>query len=127
MARVKTQSTDIERLARRHLTANGVHYRLNVRALPGTPDIYIGRLKLAIFTHGCFWHGHACARGRLPHRGRAFWQTKIQVNRERDARVKLAMRECGIGYIEWWGCEARLFEQKAEDIGRLYAAASSTK
>ena len=32
----------------------------------GKPDIAYGRRKLAIFVHGCFWHGHDCPRGARP-------------------------------------------------------------
>ena len=35
--------------------------------LPGKPDIVMAGRRLAMFVHGCFWHGHDCARGaRVP-------------------------------------------------------------
>ena len=41
---------------------------------------------LAIFVHGCFWHGHDCARGaRMPKTNAAYWRDKIARNRARDA------------------------------------------
>ena len=42
--------------------------------------------KLAIFVHGCFWHGHDCARGaRVPKQNRDYWEAKVGRNRARDA------------------------------------------
>ena len=36
--------------------------------------------------HGCFWHGHDCARGaRMPKDNAEYWQAKIARNRARDA------------------------------------------
>ena len=31
-------------------------YLLNVKSLPGTPDIVLPDKRLAIFINGCFWH-----------------------------------------------------------------------
>jgi DNA mismatch endonuclease (patch repair protein) len=42
--------------------------------------------KLAVFVHGCFWHGHDCARGsRVPKDNRDYWIGKVERNRARDA------------------------------------------
>ncbi len=36
--------------------------------------------------HGCFWHGHDCARGNRPPKDNAdYWRGKIARNRARDA------------------------------------------
>ena len=41
--------------------------------------------RLAIFVHGCFWHGHDCARGaRVPKANRDYWVGKVARNRARD-------------------------------------------
>ena len=58
MAAVHSENTQIEILVRRYLWSNGIRYRLHPAHLPGKPDIVIPRYKLAIFVHGCFWHGH---------------------------------------------------------------------
>jgi len=58
MSRIRGKDTKPERVVRRVLTDLGYRYRLNVRRLPGAPDIaFIGRRK-AIWIHGCFWHQH---------------------------------------------------------------------
>src|SRR6185503_18520252 len=60
-------------------------YRLNVRSLPGSPDIVYGRVRLAVFVHGCFWHGCAsCANYRPPKKNARFWREKLAENQLRD-------------------------------------------
>ena len=78
---------------RRLLWAVAPGYRLNRDDIPGKPDIaYIARKK-AIFVHGCFWHGHDCARGaRAPKANAAYWEAKIARNRARDRLDHLAGR-----------------------------------
>ena len=68
-------------------------YRLHRADLPGKPDIVYGRRKLAIFVHGCFWHGHDCAarRARAASDNAEYWQAKIARNRARDARTLEAL------------------------------------
>ena len=71
---------------RKLLRAIAPGYRLHRADLPGKPDIVYGRRKLAIFVHGCFWHGHDCARGaRVPRDNADYWRAKIARNRARDA------------------------------------------
>jgi len=78
MAAVHSKNTSIELLVRRYLWSNGIRYRLHPANLPGKPDIVISRYKLAIFIHGCFWHGHEnCSLGRLPKSRIEYWEKKL--------------------------------------------------
>ena len=87
MARVKGRDTSPELKVRKLLTAMGARYRLHRKDLPGAPDIVLPRRKLAIFVHGCFWHGHDCARGaRVPKQNRDYWESKIGRNRARELK-----------------------------------------
>lgn len=82
MRRVKGRDTAPELKVRKALTALGVRYRLNRKDLPGSPDIVMAGRRLAIFVHGCFWHGHDCARGsRVPKANRDYWLAKVARNR----------------------------------------------
>ena len=63
MRAVKSRDTGPELAVRKLLREIAPGYRLHRADLPGKPDIVYGRRKLAIFVHGCFWHGHDCARG----------------------------------------------------------------
>ena len=86
----------------------GARYRLNRGDLPGKPDIVLARRRLAIFVHGCFWHGHDCARGaRLPKANRAYWQAKMAANRGRDEAACSALAALGWRVEIVWECEIR--------------------
>lgn len=107
MQAVKTAGTGPEIAVRRALRALGYGYRLNAADLPGRPDVvFRGRSKV-IFVHGCYWHGHGCAKGRLPKSHLDYWQPKIRANRERDARNVMELRRNGWSVLTIWQCEIR--------------------
>jgi DNA mismatch endonuclease (patch repair protein) len=108
MRRVKAKGTAPELKVRRLLTGLGARYRLHRKDLPGSPDIVLPGRRLAIFVHGCFWHGHDCARGaRVPKANRDYWIAKVQRNRDRDARSLTALAELGWRVDTVWECEMR--------------------
>ena len=124
MAAVKSKNTQPELLTRRYLREMNVHYRIHVRTLPGSPDIYIARLKLAIFVNGCFWHGHHCSRAKLPSTRKDFWGKKISLNKARDERVKHELENRNIAVLDLWTCESSMFQNYCFEIAKLYAARS---
>ncbi len=107
MKAVGAKNTGAEIAVKRFLHAKGLRYRLHRRDLPGCPDIVFPRLKKAIFVHGCFWHGHACNKGRLPKTKLDYWRPKIEANKERDARVMAALADLGWIVETVWQCELR--------------------
>lgn len=107
MSAVRTKNTGPELAVRRLLHAAGYRYRLHRIDLPGKPDIvFPGRRKI-IFVHGCFWHGHRCAKGQLPKSRRGYWGKKIIDNRKRDAANSRRLRQLGWGTIVVWQCELK--------------------
>jgi DNA mismatch endonuclease, patch repair protein len=76
--------------------------------LSGNPDIaYLGR-KRAIFVHGCFWHGHDCARGARALKANAgYWSAKIARNRARDEATARRLAEAGWSALTVWECELK--------------------
>jgi DNA mismatch endonuclease (patch repair protein) len=108
MRKVKGRNTGPELCVRKALWALGARYRLHRKDLPGSPDIVLPGRKLALFVHGCFWHGHDCAHGRVTARRNAhYWTAKIAANRERDERKRVALAALG-WYVEVvWECECR--------------------
>lgn len=108
MRAVKGRDTGPERRVRRLAFAVAPGYRLNRADLPGKPDLaYVSR-KRAIFVHGCFWHGHDCARGdRAPKANAAYWAAKIARNRARDERTRARLRQAGWRALIVWECELR--------------------
>ncbi|MDH6268461.1 DNA mismatch endonuclease (patch repair protein) [Rhizobium sp. SG_E_25_P2] len=123
MRKVKSKHTAPELKLRKLLTSLGYRYRLHRADLPGKPDlVFPGRRKL-IFVHGCFWHGHDCARGaRAPKTNVDYWSQKIARNRARDAAHQEALAAAGWWALTVWECEmkddAALAERLCGFLGR---------
>lgn len=108
MSRVKGRDTRPEMRLRRALHAAGLRYRLQVKELPGRPDIVFRGAKLAIFVHGCFWHRHpGCQHTRTPKSRSDFWERKFEENVERDARQASELEAAGWTVMTLWECETR--------------------
>ena len=108
MRRVKGRNTTPEMTVRRALTRLGARYRLHRKDLPGNPDIVMPGRKLALFVHGCFWHGHDCARGsRVPKQNRDYWVAKVGRNVARDARSAEALAALGWRVETIWECDLK--------------------
>src|SRR5690606_41833469 len=76
--------------------------------MPGRPGIVLPGRRAAIFVHGCFWHGHDCARGaRQPKANANYWIAKIERNRARDCAVQARLVEAGWRPITVWECELK--------------------
>jgi len=72
------------------------------KRIPGNPDFYFQRIRLAIFVNGCFWHGCSrCARNTPRHR-RYFWIKKIIKNKQRDRNVSRLLLRNGYHYHHIW-------------------------
>ena len=108
MRAVKGRDTTPELAIRRLLRSIAPGYRLHRPDVPGKPDIvFLGRRK-AIFVHGCFWHGHDCARGaRMPKTNAEYWSAKIARNRARDAGNRERLEQAGWRSLVIWECEMR--------------------
>jgi DNA mismatch endonuclease, patch repair protein len=123
MARVKSKDTSPEKAVRRVLTRLGARYRLHRKDLPGNPDIVMPGRKLAIFVHGCFWHGHDCARGaRVPKANRDYWLAKVARNKARDEKAALTLRADGWIVETVWECELKHEDRLAERLSDRLAA-----
>jgi len=95
MAGIRGRDTKPEVALRSGLHRLGLRFSLRSK-LPGRPDIVLPRFRVAVFFHGCFWHGHeGCPLFRLPGTRTDFWRAKIEGNRARDARVLGALAEAG--------------------------------
>jgi DNA mismatch endonuclease, patch repair protein len=122
MRRVKGRDTSPEMKVRKALTRLGARYRLHRKDLPGNPDIVLPGRRLALFVHGCFWHGHDCARGaRVPKQNRDYWTAKVARNVARDARSHAALTEAGWGVETIWECELKDDAALTERLQQLLA------
>jgi DNA mismatch endonuclease (patch repair protein) len=107
MRAVGSAGTSAELAIRGEVRRMGFRMRYNAPYLPGKPDIAIHSLKVAIFVHGCFWHGHGCKRGaRVPRTNTGYWTTKIARNRARDRRNAAALRQAGWVVLTIWECDS---------------------
>jgi DNA mismatch endonuclease, patch repair protein len=108
MARVGSKNTAPEIIVRRALRGLGMRFRSHPKALPGKPDIVMPSLKLALFIHGCFWHGHAkCKRAVRPVTNTDFWNKKLDSNIRRDKFVRKRLRNlCWLTKVIW-ECQTR--------------------
>ena len=108
MQSIKSKDTKPELLVRKFLFSRGFRYRLNVKTLPGSPDIVLKKYRTAIFINGCFWHGHkGCKYFVLPKTNTQFWQNKIQKNQERDLDRRIKLRDLGWHTITLWECQLK--------------------
>jgi len=108
MSRVKNKDTKPEVYLRKLLWHEGFRYRINYKDLPGRPDIYIPKYKVAIFVNGCFWHMHeGCKLSSIPKTNYDFWKAKLEGNAERDKKNYKELDDMGIKVIIVWGCEIK--------------------
>ena len=118
MSRIPGKGTKPELKVRQWLWRHGYRYRLNVKSVPGKPDIVMRRYRTAIFVNGCFWHGHlvqlpvdgcqlivnsSCCK--IPQTNREFWVNKIKRNQERDQQNYQVLNDNGWQVIVVWECQ----------------------
>ena len=108
MSAVKSKDTRPELTLRHALWAKGYRYRVNVKTMPGKPDIVFSRAKVAVFCDGDFWHGNNWViRGygsleKELSRYSSFWRNKILGNIERDNRNNVQLENAGWTVVRLW-------------------------
>jgi len=113
MSRIRAKDTKPEMMVRRYLHSRGFRYRLNVRRLPGTPDIVLRKYRTVIFIHGCFWHGHeGCSLYVAPKSNTQYWTEKIARNAERDTIARARLHQLGWHTIVLWECQLKPRERE---------------
>ncbi|GAW41335.1 Very short patch repair protein [Brevundimonas sp. SH203] len=128
MRRVKGRDTSPELAVRKVLRAAGIGYRLGGGGLPGRPDVVMKGRRVALFVHGCFWHGHDCPRGaRRPKSNADYWIAKIARNRARDAAAVQALLADGWRVVVVWECEMRRPDFAASLVAEVTGQAASER
>ncbi|WP_408022532.1 very short patch repair endonuclease [Streptacidiphilus albus] len=104
MSRQASRDTEQELAVRRRLHRAGLRYRVNT-PVPGIPrrtiDIAFGRLKIAVFLDGCFWHGcpqHATS----PKANAEWWRSKLDRNMARDRETSEHLIGVGWTVLRFW-------------------------
>lgn len=108
MKRQAKRDTKPEILLRRALTRQGLRYRIDLGPVAGVrskADVVFPRAKIAVFVHGCFWHG--CAEHHRPTKSNTkWWAEKIAANRKRDAESSAALESAGWQVVRVWEHES---------------------
>ena len=101
MSRIRGRDTKPERALRSALRRSGVMFRSQRRIGGVTVDVAIPDMRLALFVHGCFWHG--CPRHYSPPASnRRYWREKLEGNRARDRKQARAVRAAGWTPVVVW-------------------------
>lgn len=105
MSMIRGKNTKPEIIVRNYLFSRGFRYRINVKKLPGTPDIVLKKYKTVIFINGCFWHGHnGCRKFVLPKTNTEWWLNKIKTNQLRDQQQYNLLENMDWHVIVIWEC-----------------------
>ena len=122
MSAVKSKNTSPEMALRRALWAKGMRYRVNVRTLPGKPDIVFMKARIAIFCDGDFWHGHNWAIRGLSSldeelsRYSQFWKDKILGNIKRDTVNTEKLKSASWEVVRFWESDINTDLSKCVDL-----------
>ncbi|KAA0592698.1 MULTISPECIES: very short patch repair endonuclease [Azospirillum] len=117
MASVRTVGTKPEMRVRRVAYSCGLRYRIAPRGVRGRPDLSFSGARIAVFVHGCFWHGHeGCRKAKLPTTNSEFWAAKIQSNQRRDIEIQSHLIADGWRHIVIWECETKNYATIVERL-----------
>jgi DNA mismatch endonuclease (patch repair protein) len=108
MSQIKGKDTKPEIMVRKYIFANGFRFRLHDKRLPGKPDIVLPKLKVVVFIHGCFWHGHSnCRYFILPKTRTKWWLKKIERNKQLDNENLLKLKKAGWKIFTIYECKLK--------------------
>ena len=114
MSGIRSSNTKPEVLARKALHRLGYRFRLDSKVGKIKPDIVLRSHRVAVFTHGCYWHQHEGCK--LAYSDRNYgdkWLKKFEANKLRDQRVLEQLAEQGWRVAVIWECatrDAKVFE-----------------
>jgi DNA mismatch endonuclease (patch repair protein) len=117
MSKIKGANTLPEKTLRSALHRAGFRFRINVKNLPGKPDIVLKKYNMVIFVHGCFWHHHeGCSNANFPKSNKAFWYDKITKTMKRDQHKIEQLQAAGWKVCVAWECDT---EKKLPSVVEL--------
>ena len=119
MSRIRSRDTKPELIVRKAVWAAGFRYRLHRKGLPGRPDLVFPGLRMVVFIHGCYWHGHSCQKGRIPGQNSSFWKEKFDSNKARDKRNAAKLRREGWSVITIWECSLATIPRREKTLAKL--------
>lgn len=84
----------------------GCRLRHQPKGIYGRPDFANKRRKVAVFMHGCFWHGHSHVR--IPKTNSYWWALKMKYNKARHRKVVRTLRSQGWKVVTFWECHPKM-------------------
>jgi DNA mismatch endonuclease (patch repair protein) len=100
----RNKSTE-QKLVRFFKDSRIIGWRRNYPLL-GKPDFVFSKKRIAVFTDGCFWHGHNC-RNTKPVNNENYWKNKIEKNKLRDIYITTVLIEKGWTVLRFWECSLK--------------------
>ena len=107
MSHIRSTNTKPEIIVRKYLFSQGFRYRINVKTLPGRPDIVLPKYHTVVLINGCFWHHHDCGRFVWPSSNEEYWHSKIDGNVQRDKENEAKLNDLGWRVIVLWECQLK--------------------
>ena len=103
MKKIRSENNKNEIKLRKTLWALGHRYRINVKSIPGKPDLAFIRKKVVIFLDGDFWHGYNWEiRKEKLKTNREYWIPKIERNIQRDKEITFKLFNEGWKVMRFW-------------------------
>lgn len=115
--------SELEVILAHYLERLGLRFEVNVRDLPGSPDVVFRDERLVVFVHGCVWHGHGVC-GATSRNGKygSVWRQKIEYAIKNDAEVSIKLAARGWRVMTFWECELQeSFESAARSVSAQVA------
>ncbi len=120
MSGIRSSNTKPEILTRKALHKLGYRFRLDSKVGKVRPDIVLRRHKVAVFTHGCYWHQHdGCKLGYSDRNYSDNWKKKFKDNKRRDQRVLEQLTAKGWRVAVIWECTTRISVEFEKTIKQL--------
>jgi DNA mismatch endonuclease (patch repair protein) len=101
-------------------------WKLHSKDLPGRPDFYFKKAKIAVFVDGCYWHGCPTC-GHIPKTRTSFWEAKIKRNKQRDSNKKRALKKMGISSLRIWEHELKKTADTNSAVAKILKALTGSK
>ncbi len=129
MSGIRSSNTKPEVLTRKILHKLGYRFRLGSKINKIKPDIVLRHHKVAVFTHGCYWHQHdGCKLSYSDRNYSEEWRKKFRDNAARDQRVLEQLTEAGWRVAVVWECATRdvgIFKQVINQLDNWIKAGES--
>lgn len=121
MSGIRSSNTKPEVLTRKALHKLGYRFRLDSKIGKIKPDIVLRSRKVAVFTHGCYWHQHeGCKLAYSDRNYEEKWLKKFEANRQRDKRVLNDLIDKGWRVAVIWECVTRTNVVFLNEINSLH-------